>query len=82
MQIKRNSAKVFESNSAKYKQDNNFNITKNISFDNVKNFDSILNDNLIKEISNKIDLINQTQSLDGNLITYNLIIYNSIDSID
>lgn len=79
MQIKRNSAKVFESNSAKYKQDNNFNITKNISFDNVKNFDSILNDNLIKEISNKIDLINQTQSLDGNLITYNLIIYNSID---
>ncbi len=79
MQIKRNSAKVFESNSAKYKQDNNFNITKNISFDNVKNFDSILNDNLIKEISNKIDLINQTQSLDGHLITYNLIIYNSID---
>jgi hypothetical protein len=65
MQIKRNSAKVFENNSEKFRQDNNLNITKNISFDNVQTFDSIINDNLIRELSKKIDQVNQSQSING-----------------
>jgi hypothetical protein len=60
MQIKRNSAKIFANNSTNYRKDNNLNITKNISFDNVQNFDSMINDDLIREISNKIDIINQS----------------------